>query len=111
METQSAEARKISLWRRAGAWPIRLYQCTLAYLLGGHCRFTPTCSQYALEAVLRHGVVKGWWLAICRVCRCHPLCRSGYDPVPPAPDDMHDSGAETQRRAEKESGPGDGAAA
>ncbi|MCY3023815.1 MAG: membrane protein insertion efficiency factor YidD [Planctomycetota bacterium] len=69
--------------RRLGVVPIRVYQCTLAYVLGGHCRFTPSCSKYAVEAVERHGVLKGWWLTVRRICRCHPLCPGGYDPVPP----------------------------
>ena len=77
---------KLPLARRVGLLPIRLYQYTLAWLLGGHCRFTPTCSQYALEAIERHGVLRGWWLAMCRLCRCQPLCRGGYDPVPPVKD-------------------------
>ena len=71
------------LLRRLAMLPVRVYQCTLAWLLGGHCRFTPTCSWYALEAIERHGVLKGWWLALCRVCRCHPFCPGGHDPVPP----------------------------
>jgi putative membrane protein insertion efficiency factor len=74
---------QVPLLRRMATWPILVYQCTLAWLLGGHCRFTPSCSYYALEAVRRHGVFKGWWLAVRRVCRCHPLCPGGHDPVPP----------------------------
>jgi putative membrane protein insertion efficiency factor len=88
-ETDSAVRQpetKLPLVRRVGMAPIWFYQCTLAWLLGGHCRFTPTCSQYALEAIARHGVLKGWWLAMCRLCRCQPLCPGGYDPVPPAKD-------------------------
>jgi uncharacterized protein len=83
MDSPPSAPRTISLWRRIGIFPIRLYQCTLAYILGGHCRFTPTCSNYGLEAVEKHGVFKGWVLAVCRICRCHPLCKGGYDPVPP----------------------------
>ena len=63
--------------------PIRFYQVTLAWALGGNCRFTPSCSIYALEAVEKHGVFKGWWLAMWRLLRCQPLCKGGYDPVPP----------------------------
>lgn len=70
------------LIRRIGMLPVRVYRCTLAYVLGGHCRFTPSCSQYALEAIERHGVIKGWWLALCRIGRCHPFCKGGHDPVP-----------------------------
>ena len=46
------------------------------------CRFYPTCSNYAIEAICKYGLFKGWWLAIKRICRCHPFGKSGYDPVP-----------------------------
>ena len=74
----------VSLARRVGMFPIRVYQCTLAYVMGGHCRFTPTCSQYALDAISEHGVIKGWWMSVRRIGRCHPFCPGGHDPVPPA---------------------------
>ena len=62
---------------------IRLYQLTLAYFFVGACRFEPSCSAYAAEAVARHGALKGSWLAAHRFCRCGPWTRAGYDPVPP----------------------------
>jgi putative membrane protein insertion efficiency factor len=63
--------------------PVHLYRLFLSPLVGGHCRFRPTCSAYALEAIDRHGAVKGGLLAAGRLCRCHPFCRCGsYDPVP-----------------------------
>ena len=61
---------------------IKLYQVTLSPLLGPKCRFTPTCSQYAIEALKKHGVIKGLWLAIKRFSKCHPWGGHGYDPVP-----------------------------
>ena len=61
---------------------IRAYQVTISPLLGSHCRFTPTCSAYAMEAIERYGALKGSWLAVKRIGRCHPLCDGGYDPVP-----------------------------
>jgi putative membrane protein insertion efficiency factor len=61
---------------------IRIYQRFLSPLLGPRCRFYPSCSQYTLEAIERHGPVKGGWLGLCRVCRCHPLNPGGHDPVP-----------------------------
>ncbi len=61
---------------------IRLYQVTLSPLMGGHCRFEPTCSRYALEAYRLHGAARGTWLTVRRVLRCHPLGGHGYDPVP-----------------------------
>ena len=64
---------------------VRLYQVSLSLLWGPSCRYTPTCSQYAVEAIDRHGVWRGVALAAWRVLRCHPLARGGYDPVPPAP--------------------------
>jgi putative membrane protein insertion efficiency factor len=62
---------------------IRLYQLALSPFIGNQCRFTPTCSQYAREAVERHGALKGSWLALRRVGRCHPWHPGGHDPVPP----------------------------
>jgi len=61
---------------------IRGYQLTISPVLGSSCRFTPSCSAYASEAIDRHGAMKGSYLAIKRIARCHPLCHGGYDPVP-----------------------------
>jgi hypothetical protein len=61
---------------------IRAYQLLLSPFLGNHCRFTPTCSQYASEAVAKHGALRGTWLALKRIGRCHPFCDGGHDPVP-----------------------------
>jgi uncharacterized protein len=63
---------------------IRLYQLTLSPWLGTQCRYEPTCSKYAAEAMTRFGVRRGAWLAAKRLGRCHPWGRSGYDPVPAA---------------------------
>ncbi len=64
--------------------PIRLYQRVLSPLkMVPTCRFAPTCSTYAIEAVQERGVVVGFFLAVWRVLRCNPFCRAGYDPVPP----------------------------
>lgn len=62
--------------------PVRFYQKFISPLTPPSCRFTPTCSQYAVEALRKHGPVKGLWLAIRRISRCHPWGGSGYDPVP-----------------------------
>ncbi|NJD85197.1 membrane protein insertion efficiency factor YidD [Candidatus Erwinia dacicola] len=62
---------------------IRVYQRVISPLLGPHCRFHPTCSQYGIEALLRFGVVKGCWLTLRRILKCHPLNWGGDDPVPP----------------------------
>ena len=62
---------------------IRFYQLALSPLVGPACRFYPSCSQYALEAVSRFGVLRGGWLAARRLGRCHPFHPGGYDPVPP----------------------------
>ena len=61
---------------------IRLYQLLLSPLLGQRCRFHPSCSQYTMEAIRLHGVIKGIWLGIKRLLKCHPLHAGGYDPVP-----------------------------
>lgn len=61
---------------------VRLYQLTLSPWLGMNCRFQPTCSAYAIEALETYGVLKGGWLALRRLARCHPWGGSGYDPVP-----------------------------
>lgn len=62
---------------------VKAYQRWLSPLLGNNCRFTPTCSFYAIEAINRFGVVKGCWLASKRILKCHPLNAGGEDPVPP----------------------------
>lgn len=61
---------------------IRIYRYMISPLLGSRCRFTPTCSIYAIEAISKHGAVKGAWFAMKRVSRCHPGNMGGYDPVP-----------------------------
>ncbi len=66
---------------------IILYRYTLSAFIGRTCRFAPTCSEYALEAVDRHGGFKGGWLALKRIARCHPWGGHGYDPVPDCLDD------------------------
>ena len=62
--------------------PVHAYRLVVSPLLGSNCRFQPTCSEYALEALRRHGAFRGGWLALRRVLRCHPGGGSGYDPVP-----------------------------
>jgi hypothetical protein len=62
--------------------PIQLYRLLLSPLIGPSCRYLPSCSEYALEAVERHGAIAGSWLAIRRIARCHPWGGFGYDPVP-----------------------------
>lgn len=67
--------------------PVRFYRLVLSPWLGRSCRYQPTCSAYALEALEKHGGLKGSWLAAKRISRCHPLGGSGYDPVPERKDD------------------------
>ena len=61
---------------------IRFYQAAISPFMGHCCRFVPSCSDYALEAIEKHGALKGLWLSVKRVGRCHPLHRGGSDPVP-----------------------------
>ncbi|WP_374495992.1 membrane protein insertion efficiency factor YidD [Zoogloea sp.] len=61
---------------------VRGYRYAISPMLGRNCRFVPSCSEYALEALERHGALRGSWLAARRVCRCHPFSGGGYDPVP-----------------------------
>ncbi len=63
-------------------WMIKGYQWGLSPFLGNHCRFTPTCSAYMYEAIVKHGVIKGLYLGTRRILRCHPFHPGGYDPVP-----------------------------
>ncbi|WP_174408413.1 membrane protein insertion efficiency factor YidD [Desulfovibrio psychrotolerans] len=72
-----------TLAQRLLVLPIRFYQRCISPLFPPACRFVPTCSEYAAQAVLRHGVFKGTALAVWRILRCHPFSRGGYDPVPP----------------------------
>jgi putative membrane protein insertion efficiency factor len=61
---------------------IKVYQWTLSPFVGFHCRFSPTCSQYAIESINKYGVFKGVYLGTKRIARCHPWCAGGHDPVP-----------------------------
>ena len=61
---------------------IRVYQVALSPLLGPNCRYYPTCSQYAIDAIETHGSLRGTWLSIKRISRCHPWHEGGFDPVP-----------------------------
>lgn len=70
------------MMRRIMLWAIRLYRKFLSPFMGGACRYWPTCSAYAAEAIERYGALRGGALAAKRVLRCHPLAAGGYDPVP-----------------------------
>lgn len=61
---------------------IKVYRLVLSPFIGQHCRFTPTCSEYAMQAIDEHGSMRGSWLAIRRLSRCHPFHAGGWDPVP-----------------------------
>jgi putative membrane protein insertion efficiency factor len=61
---------------------IKLYQWGISPIIGPKCRYTPTCSSYAIQALQKHGLIKGLWLAVKRISRCHPWGGSGWDPVP-----------------------------
>jgi putative membrane protein insertion efficiency factor len=76
-------ARPTSLAARLLSLPIVAYRRWVSPAIPARCRFYPTCSAYALEAVAVHGAVRGAWLAVRRLLRCHPFHPGGYDPVPP----------------------------
>ncbi len=80
---------------KALAWPliqlVRLYRLAISPWLGANCRFDPTCSSYAIEALQVHGILKGTWLAMRRIGRCHPWGGSGYDPVPGCEEDTSET--------------------
>ena len=68
---------------------IRFYRLLFSPWVGQHCRFYPSCSQYALEAIEYHGAGKGSWLTVKRLLRCHPWHQGGVDPVPDVEQDVH----------------------
>ena len=76
----------MQLLKKILSWPflllIRFYQYVISTMIGPKCRYTPTCSAYAHEAITKHGPLKGLWLAIKRISKCHPWGGHGYDPVP-----------------------------
>ena len=76
------ELRKPGLSQRVLVALVRFYRGKVSPNSAPRCRFSPTCSAYALEALEKHGALKGVWLSIRRVLRCNPLCKGGYDPVP-----------------------------
>jgi len=75
----------LSVYERVIRLGHRAYKLTLSPWIGRQCRFTPTCSDYAAQALIAHGPVRGGYLAARRLCSCHPWGRSGYDPVPDVP--------------------------
>lgn len=72
----------MSIVARLAVLMVRGYQVTLSPLLPSACRYQPTCSVYTIEAIERHGALRGVWLGAMRILRCHPFARGGYDPVP-----------------------------
>ena len=73
---------ELSIAQRSALATLRLYKILISPLFAGSCRFLPSCSDYAAEAVTRFGVIRGSWLAGCRLARCHPLGGAGVDAVP-----------------------------
>jgi len=87
------------------ALPVRAYRLVLSPWVGHSCRYQPTCSAYALDALERHGAIRGSWLTLRRIGRCHPWGGSGYDPVPSrsgSPTDTHEHGGSGRFGAQDE---------
>jgi len=70
------------MFKKLFIWPVKLYQLTLSPLLGANCRYTPSCSQFMIDAIEEWGPLKGTWLGLRRISRCHPWGGHGHDPVP-----------------------------
>ena len=79
----SRGCQQVNMIKKIFIFPIKLYKKFISPLLGNNCRFVPTCSEYAMEAIAVHGVAKGLLLGTWRKLRCNPLFKHGYDPVPP----------------------------
>src|SRR5215472_15516022 len=83
VKSDASQSSHSSAAVRAALFALRFYKSYLSILMAGSCRFEPTCSRYAYEAIERFGVLRGTWLGLKRLLRCHPLSRKfGYDPVP-----------------------------
>ncbi len=77
------------LIRRIFLLPVFIYRYAISPLLPNACRYYPSCSAYAVEAIMLHGILRGSWLTICRLARCHPWSKGGVDPVPPVSSAYH----------------------
>lgn len=95
--------RRLPLWKRLGNLPfvgvILLYRATLSHLIGGQCRYEPTCSRYGLDAYRLYGPIRGTRLTVGRIFRCHPFVKGGYDPVPIPDKDLHAEPNEDEKGA------------
>ena len=92
----AADAKIHSAGVRAALFALSCYKAYLSVLFAGTCRFEPTCSRYAYESIERYGVVRGVWLGLRRLLRCHPLSgKFGYDPVPESWEEMRSNSATT----------------
>jgi putative membrane protein insertion efficiency factor len=81
MKADTSDGLRVALLGRGMIYLVRLYQATFSTWLGRQCRFQPTCSEYCIEAIRRHGAIRGGAMGVWRILRCHPFSRGGYDPV------------------------------
>lgn len=97
MNSENDPAPSPAAWLMMGS--VRVYQKVLSPVLGGNCRYYPSCSEYGYDAIRLHGAARGSWMAVKRIGRCHPFHEGGYDPVPEPGQKEQGNNSDTRREA------------